>query len=194
MDIWETSKLFLFIAFAVPGFISLKSYEILCPSSIKSSSDRLIDAVAYSCINYAILFLPIRWVESSGAFDRCPAGYYIFYLFVFVFAPYLWALMWKKIRASEFFQRNAPHPVEKPWDYLFGQRKCYWVKVTLTDGTVIAGRYGTKSFASSTPADEQVYLEEKWILGSEGEFLRKVDRTTGIIILSKNISHLELRE
>lgn len=194
MDIWETNKLLLFIAFAVPGFISLKSYEILCPSSNKSSGDRLIDAVAYSCINYAILFLPIRWVETSGALRSCPAGYYLFYLFVLVVAPFLWALLWRKLRATEFFQRNAPHPTEKPWDFLFEQRKPYWVKVVLTDGKVIAGRYGVKSFASSAPAEEQIYLEETWVLGTNGEFERKVDRTAGTLILAKNINHLELRE
>ncbi|MGY0561186.1 DUF6338 family protein [Luteimonas sp. A277] len=194
MDIWEGNKLLLFIAFAVPGFISLKAYEILCPSSSRSSSDRIIDAVAYSCINYAILYLPIRWIEASGSLERCLFGYYIFYLFVFVLAPFLWAYLWKKIRESEFFQRRAPHPTEKPWDYVFSQRKHYWVKATLMDGTVIAGRYGEESFASSCPAEEQIYLEERWILSGEGEFVRKVERTAGTIILAKNISHLELKE
>ncbi|MBN4957064.1 hypothetical protein JY411_01325 [Stenotrophomonas maltophilia] len=194
MDIWEVNKLTLFIAFAVPGFISLKSYEVLCPSSSKATGDRLIDAIAYSCINYAILFLPIRWIEAGGALSRCPFGYYVFYLFVFVIAPIFWAFLWKKIRESELFQRNAPHPTEKPWDYVFMQRKAYWAKVTLSDGTVIAGRFGVNSFASSSPADEQIYLEECWLLGNDGEFLRKVDRSAGVLILSKNISHLELRE
>lgn len=194
MDIWETNKLLLFIAFAVPGFISLKAYEILCPSSNKDSSDRVIDAVAYSCINYAILFLPIRWIEASGALKNCPIGYYLFYLFVFVIAPFLWALFWKRLRSTEFFQRRAPHPTEKPWDFLFEQRKPYWVKVTLTDGRIIAGRYCSKSFASSAPAEEQIYLEETWILGEGGEFVRKIERTAGTLILAKNISHVELRE
>jgi hypothetical protein len=194
MDIWETNKLLLFIAFAVPGFISLKSYEILCPSGIKAGGDRLIDAVAYSCINYAVLFLPIRWIEASDSMHRCPIAYYLFYLFVFVIAPFWWALVWKKLRATEFFQRSAPHPTEKPWDFLFEQRKPYWIKVVLNDGSIIAGRYGAKSFASSAPADEQIYLEETWILGEGGEFARKVDRTAGVMILAKNISHVELRE
>lgn len=194
MDIWETNKLLLFIAFAVPGFISLKSYEILCPSGSKSGGDRLIDAVAYSCINYAVLFLPIRWIEDSGSIRRCPIAYYLFYLFVFVIAPFLWALFWKKLRATEFFQRSAPHPTAKPWDFLFEQRKPYWVKVVLNDGSIIAGRYASKSFASSAPADEQIYLEETWILGEGGEFARKVDRTAGTMVLAKNISYVELRE
>lgn len=194
MDLWSADKLLLFIAFAVPGFIGLKTYELICPSSVRSSSDRIIDAVAYSCINYAILFLPATWVEASGLLKSCPLGYYLFYVFVLVLAPMLWAILWKKLRSSEVFQRNAPHPTEKPWDYLFGQRKPYWIKVTLNDGSMLAGRFGAKSFASSAPAEEQIYLEERWVLGESGEFLRKVERTAGVLILSRNISHVELRE
>ncbi|WP_291553213.1 DUF6338 family protein [Comamonas sp. SCN 65-56] len=194
MDIWGANKLLLFIAFAIPGFISLKSYEVLCPSSGKSSSDRLIDVVTYSCINYAILYLPIRWVEVSDIPKNSPFCYYIFYLLVLIIAPFMWALLWKKIRTSEFFQKNAPHPTEKPWDFLFEQRKPYWVKVTLNNGKIIAGRYDSRSFASSAPADEQIYLEETWILDEHGAFLRKIDRTSGTLILANNISHVELRE
>lgn len=194
MDIWEQNKLLLFIAFAIPGFISLKSYEVLCPSSVKSSSDRLIDAVTYSCINYGILYLPIRWVEASDWQENSECKYYFFTIFVLLIAPFVWALLWKKIRSSDFFQKNAPHPIEKPWDFLFEQRKPYWIKVTLNNGEIIAGRYNSKSFASSAPADEQIYLEETWVLDEDEAFLRKVDRTAGILILSKNISHIELRE
>ncbi|HEY2344321.1 MAG TPA: DUF6338 family protein [Xanthomonadaceae bacterium] len=194
MDIWDINKLILFIAFVIPGFISLKYYELLFPSATRSASDQLVDAIAYSCINYAILFLPIIWFEKQGIFSTCPIGYYIFYLCVFIIAPLLWVTIWKKIRTSEFFQRNAPHPTGKPWDFIFQQRKAYWIKVTLTDGTIIAGRYAEKSFASSAPAEEQIYLEETWILGKEGEFERKINQTAGVLILTKNISHVEFRD
>lgn len=55
MDIWTVDKLVLFIAFIVPGFVSLKAYELLAPRVTKESTQQLIDAVAYSSINYAIL-------------------------------------------------------------------------------------------------------------------------------------------
>ena len=59
MDIWDVNKLILFIAFAVPGFISIKVYELLSPRMAKDSSQQLIDAVAYSSINYALLIWPV---------------------------------------------------------------------------------------------------------------------------------------
>lgn len=69
MDIWEYSKIFIFIMFVIPGFISLKVYEILQVSVSKESSKLIIDAVAYSCINYAVLFIPIFFSRKrSGLF------------------------------------------------------------------------------------------------------------------------------
>lgn len=55
MDIWELNKLILFIAFVVPGFVSLKVYELLLPRAPRDAPQQVVDAVAYSSINYAPL-------------------------------------------------------------------------------------------------------------------------------------------
>jgi|SRR5690606_6795096 len=194
MDIWQTDKLVLFLAFVIPGFISIKCYQLAFPGTARPSSEQLVDAIAYSCINYAVLAVPIVLIERSTLSQSSSFLYYLFYLFVLFLAPILWVLIWKYARTRDFFQRNAPHPTAKPWDFVFQQRKPYWVKVTLRDGTIVAGRYAGKSFSSSAPAEEQIYLEETWLLGDKGQFLRKVARTAGVLVLSKEISHIELRE
>lgn len=194
MDIWEIDKLLLFIAFVIPGFISIKAYQLAFPGAERATSDQLIDAVAYSSVNYALLIFPIISIESSSLKESCKFLYYLFYVFVLFLAPILWVILWKFLRTRDFFQRNAPHPTAKPWDYVFSQRKPYWIKVTLKDGTVIAGRYAEKSFASSAPAEEQIYLEETWVLNDKGGFERKKNNTAGVIILSSEISHIELRD
>lgn len=193
MDIWEVDKLILFIAFVIPGFISIKAYQLLFPSTKVSTSDQLIDAVAYSSINYALLILPILSVERGLLKEAHPTLYNLFYIFVLFLAPIAWVLIWRFLRTRDFFQRNAPHPTAKPWDYVFLQRKPYWVKIHLKDGTVIAGRYAEKSFASSTPAEEQIYLEETWVINDKGAFERPKNNTAGVIVLSSEISYLELR-
>lgn len=193
MDIWEIDKLALFIAFVIPGFISIKAYQLAFPGTERATSDQLIDAIAYSSINYALLIFPIIAVESGTLRDTCRSLYYLFYIFVLFLAPIIWVLLWKYLRTRDFFQRNAPHPTAKPWDYVFAQRKPYWVKVTLKDGTVIAGRYADKSFSSSAPAPEQIYLEQTWVLNDKGGFERAKNNTAGVLILSSEISHVELR-
>lgn len=191
-DIWASDKLILFIFFVIPGFISLKIYELLIPSNKIESSKLLIDAIAYSSINYALLTIPILKIEASTLKETAPMCYYLFYFFVLLIAPILWALIWKWLRTREFFQKNAPHPTLKPWDFVFAQRKPYWIKITLKDGTKILGKYSDNSFASNYPSDEQIYLEEVWTMNEEGGFNEVKERTEGVIIISKDISYIEL--
>jgi len=193
LAIWEVDKFLLFFAFVIPGFISIKSYELLFPGASRSSSEQLIDAIAYSSINYALLALPIFAIENSSLKEECSWLYFGFYAFVLFVAPIVWVVIWKHLRTREIFQKNAPHPTGKPWDFVFAQRKPYWVKVTFKNGSIIGGRYAENSFASSAPAEEQIYLEETWILNDKGGFERKKNDTAGVIILSSEISHIELR-
>lgn len=191
MDIWETDKLLLFIAFVVPGFISLKTYELLFPRAPKSSADQLIDAVAYSSINYALLLWPLYEIETHGIKELHPTVYILFYVFVLLIAPILWACVLRKMRTTKFAQRAMPHPTAKPWDYVFGQQKPYWVVVTLKDGRQIAGLYAEESFASSAPAAEQLYLQETWVMSSGGGFERPRVESAGIMILAPDIVTVE---
>ncbi|MGY0561011.1 DUF6338 family protein [Luteimonas sp. A277] len=138
--------------------------------------------------------LPIVLIEASPIKTSAPFFYYLFYFCVLLVAPILWVVVWKFIRTRDFFQRNAPHPTAKPWDFVFQQRRPYWVKVILKDGKVIAGRYAHKSFSSSSPAEEQIYLEETWVLGEKGEFVRPIARTAGVLVVGSDISHIEFRE
>lgn len=191
MDIWDANKLLLFIAFVIPGFISLKTYELLFPAAIRDSDKQLIDAVAYSSVNYALLLWPIYEIETHQIRESYPTVYVLFYVFVLFVAPVAWACVMKKLRNTEFFQRSMPHPTAKPWDYVFEQRKPYWTIVTLKDGKQFAGRYDSASFASSAPAPEQLYLEETWVLNSDGGFERPRSETAGILILSSEILTVE---
>ena len=191
MDIWETNKLILFIVFAVPGFVSLKTYELLFPGSPKEASQQLIDAVAYSSVNYALLLAPIYAIETHDIRETSPFWYVVFYIFVLLVAPIFWAYLLKWLRSNQFFQGSLPHPTLKPWDYIFSQRKCYWVIVSMKDGEKIGGKYSSQSFASSSPAPEQLYLEETWVLNKDGGFERPRVDSAGVIILSADIVNVE---
>ncbi len=194
MNIWEADKLILFVAFVIPGFISIKIYELLIPSQDKDSSKQMLDAITYSCVNYGILFIPIAWIESSDVYQNHSIIYKLFYFFTLFIFPIIWVVFWKKIRSWEVFQNSAPHPTRKPWDYVFSKRKWHWVIITLTNGEKIGGKYANNSFSSSAPAKEQVYLEEAWVLNNDGGFERPRNNTEGIIIVSDEISTVELFE
>ena len=191
MNIWEADKLLLFIGFVIPGFISLKTYALLHPGPARDSSKQIVDAIAYSCLNYALLLPAILAVENAGIRDTHSALYSAFYVLVLFVAPVCWALLWRTMRKRQWFQDNAPHPVDKPWDYVFANRESYWIRITLKDGTKIGGRYSDRSFASSAPADEQIYLEETWLLNNDGSFERPKKQTAGVLVMAGDIKYLE---
>jgi hypothetical protein len=192
MDIWEIDKLILAIAFLIPGFISIKFYELFSPGEAKDSSKMVVDALAYSCINYALFSWAIYLVESNNLRFTHQVLYLCFYTGILFLSPVLLAYGWKRLRSTQLFQKTAPHPIGKPWDYVFGQRKWYWIVVTLKSGVKIAGKYGGASFASSTPNKEQIYLEETWMLNDDGGFERPREQTAGVIITSDEIASVEL--
>jgi len=190
MEIWETQKLLLFVAFVIPGFISIKVYDLLVPAEIRDVSKSLIDAVAYSCVNYALLswliFLSVKFAWHKNN----PIYYSIFILAVLFIFPILWALAFVWLRKTKVFLKRVPHPTSKPWDYVFSNGQSYWIVVELNDGSKIGGIYDTKSFASSFPADEQIYVEQIWKIGDEDQFISAIDRSHGAIISSKNIKSI----
>jgi hypothetical protein len=191
MDIWKTNELLIFIGFAIPGFVSLKTYSLLVPSESKNSASQVMDAVAYSCVNYALLLAPIYWVDSIQLWASHPAIYLEFAVTVLLVTPIGWAFLYKWARGTPFLRRNMPHPTGKPWDYVFGKNVPYWVIVKLKDGSKIGGRYDTESFASSAPASNQLYLEEAWIVNDDGGFERQRQNTAGIMILSDEMATIE---
>ncbi len=191
MDIWNVDKLVLFIAFVIPGFLLLKTSAVLGLDSAADSSKQVVDAVAYSCINYAVLAWPILKVESSGLRTSDQELYVAFYAFVVLFAPILLAFGWRVLRTTQLLQKIVPHPVGKPWDFFFRQRQRYWVLVTFKDGKQIGGRYDSRSFASAAPAAEQLYLEEAWALNDGGGFERPRRDSAGILILGNELRSIE---
>ena len=192
MNVWEPDKLLLFIVFVIPGFVSIKVAGLLSPSESRQSSTQVIDAVSYSCFNYAVWSWAIYLIETNELRTIYPLACSAFYLLLLLVSPVALAYGWTRLRSTQLFQAKAPHPIGKPWDYVFGQRKWYWIIVTLKDGTKIAGKYGQNSFTSSSPEKEQIYLEETWVLNEDGGFERPREMTAGIIVASDEIASVEL--
>lgn len=194
MDIWEKSKLLIFVLFVMPGFISMKIYDVFQSRPGQDYSKTIIDVVAYSCINYALLLIPIYYVESSSVMVSHPVYYYLFYLFTFFILPIALPLFLILIRTRRWFTRYMPHPTGRPWDYYFRKGKKCWVLVTLKSGKKYGGRYDSESFASSSPEPEQIYLEQHWALDVDGDLDHKLSDTLGIIILTSEIESIEFIE
>lgn len=185
LELLELNKLLLFVAFVMPGFIAIKAYELFAVASErKSTSEQLIDAMSYSCINY-VIWLPVAYaVELRNVHFWL---YVIFYILVLFVSPVLISYLWVKVRVKKL----SLHPIQKPWDYVFSRRQRYWIIVTLKSGEKVGGLYDSKSFASSYPAPEQIFLQNSYIINKYKCLEREKEGSAGILILSSEIIYLE---
>ncbi len=192
MDIWEINKMILFLILFIPGFISIKVYDLIIPSEKRDFTKSIFEVIGYSALNFAIFSWVIAIIHSNSFPIEHELSYYILLFIIFFVGPIIWPILFLKLRTIKKIQGFITHPILKPWDYVFGKRRSYWVIVHLKDGRRIGGIYGTNSFTSSYPAKEQIYLEQVWELDNECRFLHHVERSEGIIILEHEILCVEL--
>lgn len=193
MDIWQKDKLLLFLAFFIPGFISIKVYDLLVPSEKRDFSKSIFEVVGYSSLNYAFWSWLIFLMHTGGFYNDHKVWYFLFVVLIMFISPLIWAVLFFKLSSWSFVSKYIVHPIKKPWDYVFGKRESYWIIVHLKDGRKIGGRYDTNSFASSYPSDEQIYIEDLWVLDENGQFIKRVDDTKGVIVFGSEILSVEFK-
>lgn len=184
----------VFIVFFLPGFISLKIYDLLEPNERRDFSKSLFEVVAYSSLNFFVLFYPIfklyEYLKATKGIGDLEL-YTLILVIVFVISPILWPIIIFKVSRCKLLVKHIIHPTKKPWDFVFGKRNDYWVIVNLKDGKRIGGIYSTNSFTSSFPYEEEIYLEKVWALSEDGAFEKEIENSHGVLVLSGCIHSIE---
>lgn len=194
MDVLSMDKLYLAVLFIVPGFIGMKFYSILVAGDKLDASKAVVDAVAFSCLNYAIFSWAIFWAQASQLKVEHPVAYAVFWFVVLFVGPLLCSAALVCLRRSRWLSRWLPHPTGKAWDHIFGTRECFYVIITLKSGKRFGGTYGSESFASSYPYEEQIYVEETWDVDDEEGFVRRHFNSRGMFVVGANIESIEFIE
>lgn len=192
MVIPDMDNIFIFILFFIPGFVSMKVYDLLVLTDKRDFSKSLSEAIGYSCINYGALFWLIYIIFKYNIYLEHPLLFYTFALLILFIIPILWPLLFLRLITWEPITKHFRNPIPKPWDYVFLKRESYWIIINLKDGNRVGGIYGTDSFASLYPIEEQIYLQQVWQLDSNGKFIEPITGSKGIIIMREQISSIEL--
>lgn len=109
--------------------------------------------------------------------------------------PVSWPFLLRRLTAeNSFFAKWFISPIRRPWDWVFFRLEPTWVIVHLHDGRKIGGIWDKKSYASSFPVKEQIYLEKVWQLDESGGFEKPIEGSKGIIFLGHDISSVEFFE
>lgn len=189
MPEWTQDRLFLFLLFFVPGFISIKIYDLLVPSERRDFQSTLAEAIGYSAVNFAVLLPIVAAVYGYGSLKSLWAQVATAYL-ILLAAPLVWPFLFLRMIRPRFAAVFV-NPVPKPWGVVCRDLGESWIIVHMSDGRRIGGRYARGSQASSYPADEQIYVKEVWRLDEDGRFLEPIERTGGIILSMKDVQAVE---
>ena len=171
----------------MPGYLFMRVWRLLVPSKDFKLKDHIPEVIVISVIHFALFRLLASQIDK-------PVTWWILLILFLVPIPVTLAIALKKFRNSKLMQGRILHPVPRAWDYFFGMGKPCFMLIHLKNGDSIGGLYGWKSFASSFPEAEDIYLEEIWEMDERGIFLEKLDGSTGALVNSSNIEYIELYE
>jgi hypothetical protein len=186
----------ILLAFLVPGYI-IGAIRAQFRTGRRAAGTRaaVFEAIALSCVNLAIFFPLLRYIEPSGGetwrthliwFVIAIAGPCVIGFAIGAATSYaLFERLARKLRLTP--RRATP----KGWDRTLsrGSSTGEWVFVTLKDGTRLAGRCGDRSLMSANPVEADLYIEHVFDVGENAEPWRT--RGTGQYIAAGQIRTIE---
>jgi hypothetical protein len=180
-----------FVVLFLPGFLSAEVYGMMVASERPDFSKDFYQAVAFSILNFAAFAPLIYWMFTAKLFGELWVAWVTTYL-VLIVAPIGWAFLMKWLRDQPWtpflFCDN------KAWDYFFAHKEPVWVVAHMNDGNTVGGFYAGDSYASSYPSEEQIYIQQQWLLGENDEFIKPVDQSAGVLLNARDVKTFEFYE
>ncbi len=184
-------QLALFLVFVAPGFVAMKTHDLLIPADRRDWGSSLIEAISYSMLNLALLFWAVYLLHRDGFQDEHPVGYYLGMFGVLFVAPAVWAILARALRSLRVVQRFVVDPRPTAWDFFFDQRRPVWALFHLKTGQKLGGLLAESSTASAYPYLPDIYVEEVWRIDEQGRFSERIDQTAGALVKRDDCSHIE---
>lgn len=185
-------RLVLFLIFVVPGFVAMKTHDLLIPTEARDWGSCLVEATAYSMLNVAALFWLVGLLQNEGSQEQHPVIHGIGMFGVLFVAPVGWAFLARYVMTSRLLRRLVLDPAPTAWDFFFAQRHPAWVLFHLKTGQKLGGLFWLNSTASAFPSPADIYVEEVWRLDDHGRFIERIDQTAGALVKREDCSLIEL--
>ena len=99
----------------LPGFISIKAYEVLVPSPRRNWGDSIIEALIFGSINFVVVIPLLNAANSCSIW----LGYLLWVISLFAL-PIVWAVLFYKIPQWKFFKEFLRNPCPTAWDGFLG--------------------------------------------------------------------------
>lgn len=195
------AQIAVLLASVIPGFVYQVSRRRVGgpdPDEIELGT-RILRAIAVSALFaglYALLFGPhiVRYlVEPSTVVDDVRAVAASFLVFV-VAVPWLSARIAFFVTTSPWYGRAAAavagalrlrrpwDPMPSAWDFAFSNVRPGWVRILTSDGTWLGGWFAERSFASSFPHPQEIFIEVGYLLDADGRFTDQETAPGGVFV------------
>ena len=185
----------LVVAFIIPGLIISYVRARFISGRIEKASDALLSYLSLTIVYYGlaipfiafILELPPGLLKSVLWWCLIAVGPAGFGLFLGIVVQYGWLR-----RIAHKLGLRPVHSTPNSWDWRFGCCGAkQFIMVTMSDSATVTGIFGPESFASSDPAERDIYIEELWDIPEDGgAWTPRVNRQ-GILIPAKEIRHVQ---
>lgn len=196
-DLKDLNNVYLVAAFIIPGLVISYMRSRFITGRMEKFSDAALGYLTLTLIYYGFALPVIGWILRV---EPGPLKTLLWWGLIIV-GPMAFGLLlglatqreWLRWIATKLGLRMV-HNTPTSWDWRFGScRKPRFVMVTLTDGSSVAGIFGLDSFASTDPAERDIYLEEVMDVGADGAWSYRSE-PTGILIIAKEIRYVEFKK
>ena len=161
---------YLALGLLVPGLVLVFVRAQFTTGRIPPPKDSLLSYLAISAVYYAFALPVVEWVlQIQAGYIRASA-----WLGLIFAGPALVGVALGLNARHEVGRRmlnkvglRTVHVIPTAWDWKFGKATSQWAMVVLKDGTRFAGWYGDASFASSDPAERDLYIEQTYDVGED---------------------------
>ena len=169
--------------FVLPGAFSLYFFDLLVAHKDRLLKERILEAICFSLLNFAICFWPIQFLFQNGLVEENHFGAWLLVLTTLVVIPAIWPFAAHRLLRLAESKRLISPQARTAWDDFFASHPSgIWVQVVLTDGSVVGGIFGQDSFASSYPEPGHIYIQELWQIDAQGQFVEQQLGSPGILL------------
>lgn len=158
----------LFATFIVPGFIAIKVWDLLVPSTRRDFSKMVIELVVYSMLFFPVvewirgLMIGAKWNEDD------PFLYSVGLLGAIVVPAMVATVAFHRLRLLAAAPLQLPSPVPAGYDYAFSQEGPLWLYFHLQDGRILVGGYEEGCCAGTGVSSREIYVSQPHFLDPEG--------------------------
>lgn len=196
-DLKDLNSIYLTTAFIVPGLIITYMRSRFVTGRMEKLTDAVLGYFVITLIYYGLSVPLIGWILS---YDQGLVKTLLWWALIIV-GPFVCGLLlgvatqreWLRWIAVKLRLRTV-HNTPTSWDWQFANcEAARFIMVTLTDGAIVAGIFGKQSFASTDPAERDIYIQELMDVGDDGLWAYRAE-PTGILLLAKEIRYVEFKQ